>query len=109
MSIQRKFTSLKTMEGWKFFIKAIKKIFFHLWNEIFEFGIGWVLGLVSVQLVLTFFEEKGMTNLWGIWSDKIVVEEMTLSIIEWVTSAIIGYIVMNVINSTIAKIKISLN
>ena len=76
-------------------------------KEIFNFGIGWVLGILSVQIVLTFFEEKGMMNLWGVWSDKVVVEESTLSIIEWLTSAIIGYIVMTLINNLIAKLKSS--
>ena len=38
--------------------------------------------------------------------DKMVVEESTFSVIEWLTSAIIGYVVMQQVNKAIIKIKI---
>ena len=84
----------------------MKTFFEHIAKEFLNFGIGWIIGLISVQLVLLFFEEKGITNLWGFWSDKMVVEESTLSGIEWLTSAIIGYVVMQQVNKAIIKIKI---
>lgn len=84
----------------------MKTFFNHIAKEFLNFGIGWVLGLISVELVLLFFEEKGIMNLWGFWSDKMVVEESTLSVIEWLTSAIIGYMVMQQVNIAIVKIKI---
>lgn len=83
-----------------------RRFIFHLLQEIFNFGIGWVFGLLSVQLVLTFFEEKGIMNLWGFWSDKMIVEESTLSIIEWLTSAVIGYVVMQQVNKLITKARL---
>ena len=88
----------------KIYVKLKKAILFLL-REAFNFGVGWGFGILSVQLVMTFFEEKGMMNLWGLWSDKIVVEESTLSTIQWLTSAIVGYIVMTLINNLIAKVK----
>lgn len=91
-------------DRFKLYIKFKEAILF-LVEEVFNFGVGWVFGILSVQLVMTFFEEKGMMNLWGLWSDKVVVEESTLSTIEWLTSAIIGYIVMTLINNLIAKVK----
>tara|TARA_B110001450_G_scaffold19776_1_gene18063 strand:+ start:338 stop:622 length:285 start_codon:yes stop_codon:yes gene_type:complete len=84
----------------------MKKIFYHIGKEFLNFGIGWIFGLVSVQLVLLFFEEKGIMNLWGFWSDKMVVEESTLSVIEWLTSAVIGYVVMQQVNKVITKVKL---
>ncbi|MDA9335476.1 hypothetical protein OAI37_05430 [Flavobacteriaceae bacterium] len=84
----------------------MKTFFKHISKEFLNFGIGWVLGLFSVELVLLFFEEKGIMNLWGFWSDKMVVEESTFSVIEWLTSAIIGYLVMQQVNKAIVKIKI---
>ena len=82
----------------------MKKIFYHIGKEFLNFGIGWIFGLISVQLVLLFFEEKGIMNLWGFWSDKMVVEESTLSVIEWLTSAVIGYVVMQQVNKVITKV-----
>ena len=79
------------------------KFFKHIAKEFLNFGIGWIFGLISVQLVLLFFEEKGIMNLWGFWSDKMVVEESTLSVIEWLTSAVIGYVVMQQVNKVISK------
>jgi hypothetical protein len=84
----------------------MKTFFKHIAKEFLNFGIGRVLGLISVELVLLFFEEKGIMNLWGFWSDKMVVEESTFSVIEWLTSAIIGYVVMQQVNKAIIKIKI---
>ena len=82
----------------------MKKYFIHIAKEFLNFGIGWICGLISVQLVLLFFEEKGIMNLWGFWSDKMVVEKTTLSVIEWLTSGIIGYVVMQQVNKVITKI-----
>ena len=81
----------------------MKTFFEHIAKEFLNFGIGWIIGLISVQLVLLFFEEKGIMNLWGFWSDKMVVEESTLSVIEWLTSAVIGYVVMQQVNKVISK------
>lgn len=86
-----------------------KEAILFLVYEVFNFGVGWVFGILSVQLVMTFFEEKGMMNLWGLWSNKVVVEESTLSTIEWLTSAIIGYLVMTLINNLITKVKSNFN
>jgi hypothetical protein len=85
----------------------MKKFFIHIGKEFLNFGIGWIFGLISVQLVLLFFEEKGIMNLWGFWSDKMVVEKTTLSVVEWLTSAIIGYVVMQQVNKVITKVKLS--
>ena len=82
----------------------MKKFFNHIAKEFLNFGIGWICGLISVQLVLLFFEEKGIMNLWGFWSDKMVVEKTTLSVIEWLTSGIIGYVVMQQVNKVITKV-----
>ena len=82
----------------------MKTFFKHIAKEFLNFGIGWVLGLISVELVLLFFEEKGIMNLWGFWSDKMVVEESTLSVIEWLASAVIGYLVMQQVNKVITKV-----
>ena len=84
----------------------MKKFFLHLAKEIFNFGIGWIFGLFATQLVLLFFEERDFSNLWGLWSNKIIVQESTLTIIEWITSAVIGYIVMMRVNKIIEKLKL---
>lgn len=84
----------------------MKNFFLHLAKEIFNFGIGWIFGLFATQLVLLFFEERDFSNLWGLWSNKIIVQESTLTIIEWVTSAVIGYIVMMQVNKIIEKLKL---
>lgn len=86
-------------------LNFMKKLFYHILKETANFGLGWLFGLAAVQLVLLFFEEKGIANLWGLWSNKMVVEQSTLSIIEWLTSAIIGYVVMMQVNKIIHKIK----
>ena len=84
----------------------MKKFFSHLLKEIFNFGVGWIFGLIATQLVLLFFEERGFYNLWGLWSNKMVVDETTLTIIEWLASAVIGYVVMMQVNKIVGELKL---
>ena len=84
----------------------MKRFFTHLFREIFNFGVGWIFGLFATQLVLLFFEERSFSNLWGLWSNKMVVERTTLSIIEWLSSAVIGYVVMMQVNKIMEKLKL---
>lgn len=87
----------------------MKKFLLHIVSEVFNYGIGWILGLLATQLVSLFFEERGITNLWGYWSNKVVVQESTLTIIEWLTSAVIGYVVMMQVNRAMEKFRLKQN
>jgi hypothetical protein len=78
----------------------IQNIFMH---EAFVSGIGWFTGLLSVQFVASIFEKSSVWNLWGYWSDKMVFEERTFNIIEWLISAIIGFTVMSLVKLIISK------
>lgn len=70
------------------------------------------LNLPAIEAVIiglfTSFEEEEMMSLWEIWSNKVVVEESTLSMMEWLTAAIIGYIVMTLTDNLLTQLKSSI-
>jgi len=75
-------------------------------KEFISNGIGWIAGLLAANLVSSFFVAKKFSNLWGLgtkFTDKTAVSAPTLNIIEWLTTAIIGYFVLLLVNKTLAK------
>ncbi len=70
------------------------------------------LNLPAIEAVIiglfTSFEEEEMMSLWEVWSNKVVVEESTLSMMEWLTAAIIGYIVMTLTDNLLTQLKSSI-
>ncbi|MDF1546449.1 MAG: hypothetical protein P1P88_01415 [Bacteroidales bacterium] len=72
-------------------------------EEIIANGIGWVAGLLSIDLLKLFFIERKFTNAWGLFSKKTAVSGATFSFMEWTLTAIIGFAVMIIVNSYIRK------
>ena len=70
------------------------------------------LNLPAIEAVIiglfTSFEEEEMMSLWEVWSNNVVVEESTLSMMEWLTAAIIGYIVMTLTDNLLTQLKSSI-
>jgi hypothetical protein len=71
-----------------------KKSVHRIFEEIFTNAIGWIAGLLSVDLLKMFFIEKKWINAWGIFSKKTAVNSTTFSILEWTLTAVIGFMVM---------------
>lgn len=53
--------------------------------------LGWFAGLSVIQLIHSFIEEEGIANLWGIWSDKMVVDHTVYTANSWVVTALVGW------------------
>ncbi len=79
-------------------MKILKKIIVFILDNLLSTFTGWIIGLASVQMVTSFLEEEGWTNLWGIWSDKAVVSSTAFTLISWISTAIIGWVVMKLWN-----------
>lgn len=73
-------------------------------EEILANGIGWVAGLLSVDVLKLFFIERKWSNAWGLFSKKTAVNSSTFNILEWILTAIIGFLVMWMINVLIRKV-----
>jgi hypothetical protein len=71
-----------------------KKRVHRIFEEIFTNAIGWIAGLLSVDLLKMFFIEKKWINAWGIFSKKTAVNSTTFSFMEWTLTAVIGFMVM---------------
>lgn len=88
-------------------IGYLKKIILHLFNEFLNTMVGFIVGVVSSNLMLSFFEVKGWQNLWGFWSSKLVLNEHLFTAIQWMISITVGYLFMRAFNKILAKIKLT--
>jgi len=80
-----------------------KKTFNTIVEEVIANGIGWIAGLASVDLLGEFFIVKKWYNLGGIFSKRTAIDSDTFSFLEWTLTAVIGFVVMIVINKFIRK------
>ena len=80
-------------------IKHSKKLV----QEIISNGIGWIAGLLSVDLLNNFFAVRSWKNGWGLFSRKTMIDADTFNIIEWVLTAILGFVVLFTVNKLIVK------
>ncbi len=67
-------------------------------EEVVANGIGWISGLLSIDVLDFFFIQKSWKNAWGIFSKRTVVDAETYSFLEWVLTAAIGLAVMLLVN-----------
>ena len=72
-------------------MKILKKITSVLLDHGVSSMLGWFAGLIVVQLINSTIEEEGLTNLWGYWSDKTVVDHSTYTTISWLVTALVGW------------------
>jgi len=68
--------------------------FSKLGEELVANGIGWLSGLFSVDLLSYFFSIRSWKNGWGLFSRKATVSSATFEIMEWVLTAVIGFVVL---------------
>jgi hypothetical protein len=83
---------------------AHKKSVHRIFEEIFANAIGWIAGLISVDLLKLFFIEKKWINAWGIFSKKTAVNSTTFSFLEWTLTAVIGFMVMYAVSFLTKKV-----
>ena len=83
--------------------KKIKKHSKTLFQEIISNGIGWIAGLLSVDLLSHFFAVRSWKNGWGLFSRKTMIDADTFNIIEWILTAILGFVVLFTVNKLIVK------
>lgn len=72
-------------------MKLINRIVTILLDHGVSSILGWCAGLIVIQIINSFLEEEGVGNLWGLWSDKIVVDHNAYTIISWIITALVGW------------------
>lgn len=75
-----------------------KKAFKTIVEEVIANGIGWVAGLLSINLLDNFFIEHRWWQVWHIFSGKTRIAPALFSFLEWTLTAIIGFTVMILVN-----------
>ncbi len=80
----------------------MKKVFRIIVQELISHGIGWVAGLLSANMLSYFFVARKWWNLGGALSKKAALDANTLNILEWFVTAVIGFVVMVLVNKYVA-------
>jgi len=75
-------------------MSKIKKYSMTFMQEALTTAFGWISGLIASKIVSQYFAVRSMKNLWGLASNKEVVSKESMEIIQLVSSAIVGYIVL---------------
>ncbi len=82
----------------------MKNFLIKIAEEIIGNGIGWVSGLWTTDIVSYFFVKKRLLNAWGLLAFKReAVSKDTFYMLEWITAAIIGFIILMLVNRFIGK------
>jgi hypothetical protein len=73
-----------------------KNIFNYLTDQFIGTFTGFVIGIWASSLVSHFFATRGLKNLWGLTAKKTVVDKNTFTMLEWLASALVGYLVFEI-------------
>ncbi len=76
--------------------KRIVKFLVFLLEEVFAQLIGWVAGLISIDLLELYFEKSSWRNIYGFWTDKVILTDDEFVYSNIIVSAIIGFLVMKI-------------
>lgn len=73
--------------------KIIEFLVFFL-EEIFAQIVGWTAGLISIDLLELYFERSSWRNIYGFWTDKVILTDDEFVYSNIIISAILGFLVM---------------
>jgi hypothetical protein len=73
-----------------------KNIFRYLSDQFIGTFASFIIGLWASSLVSHFFATRSIKNLWGITARKTIVDKQTFSMMEWLASVIVGYLVFEI-------------
>ncbi len=73
-----------------------KNIFRYLGDQFIGTFASFIIGLWASSLVSHFFATRSIRNLWGLTAKKTVVDKQTFSMLEWLASVIVGYLVVEI-------------
>lgn len=74
-----------------------------LTEELISNAIGWIAGLLSVDLLSYFFAVRSWKNGWGLLSRKETVNAETFELMEWIITAVVGFVVLFVVNRMVGN------
>jgi hypothetical protein len=69
----------------------------YLFDKLTGTFTGFVVAIWATGIVSHFFETRSIKNLWGLTSRKTIVDKQTFGMLEWLASAIVGYIVFEIV------------
>jgi hypothetical protein len=83
-----------------------RKIVREILEEFFNHGIGYLAGLLAYNYLSRYIEVKGIKNLWGFAKNKnkILVSKDTFESIEFIISAVVGFIIFKIVTHYSQKI-----
>ncbi|GAB4492632.1 MAG: hypothetical protein OHK0019_14920 [Saprospiraceae bacterium] len=83
----------------------MSKIINFITGEALNLAVGYLAGLTASNLVSRFFVKKGLVNLWGLTAKREAVRKDDYEWLMFITSYLIGLIVMASVNYLLKKIR----
>lgn len=80
-----------------------KQISSYLYEQLTGNFTGFLVGMSATGLVSKFFATRSIRNFWGLASKKAVVSKETFMALEWIISAIIGFIVFEIMTKVVKE------
>ncbi len=73
------------------------KVFRYLFDKLTGTFTGFLVGMWATGIVSHFFETRSIRNLWGLTARKALVNKQTFGMLEWIASALVGYLVFEIV------------
>jgi len=73
-------------------------------GELIANLVSWVAGLLAVELLSGFLAIRSWKNGWGMFTRKATVDAETFSLLQWILAAVVGFLVMLLVNKLITKL-----
>ncbi|HEX5170018.1 MAG TPA: hypothetical protein VFW11_12660 [Cyclobacteriaceae bacterium] len=85
----------------KFFTR--QAVLRYLYTEVAGNFVGFLIGASAAGLLSRFFETRSIRNLWGLAAKRTVVDKNTFTVLEWIISIVIGFVVFEIFTKVIAE------
>ena len=73
-----------------------KNIFRYLTDQFIGTFSGFIIGIWASGLVSHYFATRSIKNLWGLTAKKTLVDKSTFTMLEWLVSVLVGYLVFEI-------------
>ncbi|MEI6412381.1 MAG: hypothetical protein WCR52_23520 [Bacteroidota bacterium] len=83
----------------------MKKALHFIAGEVTNLAVGYLAGLSASNLVSRFFVKRGLANLWGLTAKREVVQKDTYEWLMFISSYLIGLIVMVAVSQLVKKFR----
>lgn len=99
--VRRYYLNIQRSAMKRFFTK--QAMLEYLYSALSGRLLGFVVGAWATGFLSKFFETRGIQNLWGLKSKKVLLDKGTFENLEWIVSVVIGYFVFEIFEKVVRE------